>query len=793
MKRRGALRLVVAAAASALVWLPDAGGAVTDDVQTIDLDCGYDAGSNTFMPVATVARFASAIDSRVTVQFRLTDSATLVATLSGGRIEPDGSITTGALSLPSGATARYTPGFGVAFGDIGAGGPLTRDRDYAITVRLFDFESSDVNLSTPFTCRTGAPVIDPPTNSEAPQVRGLPKEGTSLTGDVGVWNGTEPMAFEFLWTRCPRDAACVETEVTTQTYPITAGDDGSSLTLKVTATNAGGSASSQAAPFLIGDFDEDAIPDQWELSGADVDGDGVVDVPLPDMGSEVERKDIYVEVDNMIGVGLPNAALNIVTQSFMAAPVSNPDGTSGINLHIDNGPSSLMNPQSGAAWGGLSRSTAVPYAARLGTRFGDGAYNWSHFDAIKSANLDAARRAIFHYAVQGDGVGAPAGSPENIGGISRNASDFFAGAGDFIVGNPSASGVGRAGTFMHELGHNLGLGHGGRDHIHRKPNYLSIMNYVFQLSGLQRNGVAIVDFSRFGPPAVGMLHEGGVFEPTGVVAVSPAAAFGTGYACPNGAVAAATFNSPIDFNCDGAIVNASYSLDYNADGFFSPLIGYEDWSHLVFAGGAVGDLGAAYIPPVATAVIEPPVEELEQWAGLFAPADYVPAAQPLELTSSGGASVPVTLSGTDPNGGPLTFSVIAAPAHGTVSGTGAVLEYRPTAGFSGVDSFQYVADDGVLTSAPATVTITVTAPAPTDAGTPATGGGSTTPTTTVGTPDQGTSVLGTQATRLPRTGGASAGAAWLATGLIAAGAAFRRSVRLGSRRRSRAQLSDGAR
>ena len=37
---------------------------------------------------------------------------------------------------------------------------------------------------------------------------------------------------------------------------------------------------------------------------------------------------------------------------------------------------------------------------------------------------------------------------------------------------------------MHELGHTLGLGHGGNAVPNCKPNYLSLMNYVFQLGGL---------------------------------------------------------------------------------------------------------------------------------------------------------------------------------------------------------------------------------------------------------------------------------------------------------------------
>ena len=39
----------------------------------------------------------------------------------------------------------------------------------------------------------------------------------------------------------------------------------------------------------------------------------------------------------------------------------------------------------------------------------------------------------------------------------------------------------QAGTFMHELGHTLGLGHGGGDDTNGKPNYHSVMNYLWQM------------------------------------------------------------------------------------------------------------------------------------------------------------------------------------------------------------------------------------------------------------------------------------------------------------------------
>jgi hypothetical protein len=71
----------------------------------------------------------------------------------------------------------------------------------------------------------------------------------------------------------------------------------------------------------------------------------------------------------------------------------------------------------------------------------------------------------------------------------------------------------------------------------------------------------------------------------------------------------------------------------------------------------------------------------------------------------------------------LTYSVVSAPSHGTLSGTGASRTYTPAAGYSGADSFTFKASDGTLESNTATVSITVRAsltppppPTPTPAG-----------------------------------------------------------------------------
>ena len=74
-------------------------------------------------------------------------------------------------------------------------------------------------------------------------------------------------------------------------------------------------------------------------------------------------------------------------------------------------------------------------------------------------------------------------------GVSGTAD--YPGGGDFLITlglwdntNFVGSHFGVASTTMHELGHTFGLGHGGDALPNCKPNYLSVMNYMFQLGGL---------------------------------------------------------------------------------------------------------------------------------------------------------------------------------------------------------------------------------------------------------------------------------------------------------------------
>ncbi|MDB4992360.1 MAG: family of calcium-binding protein [Parcubacteria group bacterium] len=69
----------------------------------------------------------------------------------------------------------------------------------------------------------------------------------------------------------------------------------------------------------------------------------------------------------------------------------------------------------------------------------------------------------------------------------------------------------------------------------------------------------------------------------------------------------------------------------------------------------------------------------------------------------------ITLSGNDADGDSLTYTIVDAPAHGTLSGTAPAMAYTPAADYTGNDTFTFVVFDGTATSSPATVSITVNA------------------------------------------------------------------------------------
>jgi hypothetical protein len=84
-----------------------------------------------------------------------------------------------------------------------------------------------------------------------------------------------------------------------------------------------------------------------------------------------------------------------------------------------------------------------------------------------------------------------------------------------------------------------------------------------------------------------------------------------------------------------------------------------------------------------------------------------PVATPKNVTLTQGQSVGIALTGTDPDGDSLVYHLSNGALHGNITGVPPNVIYSPTAGFAGLDSFAFVADDGIALSTPAIVNITV--------------------------------------------------------------------------------------
>ncbi|MBV9079972.1 MAG: cadherin-like domain-containing protein [Elusimicrobia bacterium] len=89
-------------------------------------------------------------------------------------------------------------------------------------------------------------------------------------------------------------------------------------------------------------------------------------------------------------------------------------------------------------------------------------------------------------------------------------------------------------------------------------------------------------------------------------------------------------------------------------------------------------------------------------------ANLPPTANNQNLSTNENTALPITLTATDPENDPLTYSVVSQPAHGTVSPTtGQNVTYTPQTGYFGPDSFTFKANDGHNDSNIATISITV--------------------------------------------------------------------------------------
>lgn len=355
------------------------------------------------------------------------------------------------------------------------------------------------------------------------------------------------------------------------------------------------------------DTDNDRIADVFELNDcsepalpylgtdpnlADTDGDGLSDgdeaygtvsgLDLAALGCSPLRKDLLMEVDwfdDSIGFvhshRPSDAAISAMVAAFANAPVTNVcGGPGGITLIIDYG-------QGGQFTGGNlipGGDTVVVFS--------------TEFYAYKAENFAANRHGYFYYAIHCHDHTSP-NNPSS--GIAELGGD------DHIVSLKTAlsdSNVSK--TMMHELGHNLGLQHGGFEFLNWKPNYNSIMNYRYSFAGVDTdcNGVGNggLDYSRnLNPP----LDENALSEAAGICSGVGIDWNGNGLIDPGLIMRNIKCGAGVSLPC-GSISGLCCSSDCSSACWL--LLDHDDWGSIVFT----GLLDADFAPQIVAC--EPPVD-----------------------------------------------------------------------------------------------------------------------------------------------------------------------------------------
>jgi hypothetical protein len=143
-------------------------------------------------------------------------------------------------------------------------------------------------------------------------------------------------------------------------------------------------------------------------------------------------------------------------------------------------------------------------------------------------------------------------------------------------------------------------------------------------------------------------------------------------------------------------------------GELGPKGAFDSQGAVTYTVALTGSLPSGTVVANQATVFFPSVPEetpTNTWVNLVAPL----AAVPQNLSTPYQTPLPITLSGREVSGLPLTFAIVAPPSNGLLSGSAPNVTYTPGANFTGADSFTFQASNGTSTSRAAQVLIDVAA------------------------------------------------------------------------------------
>lgn len=238
------------------------------------------------------------------------------------------------------------------------------------------------------------------------------------------------------------------------------------------------------------DSDKDGIPDSAKLPGGTFGG-----MDLYSLGARKGQRDIFIHVNYMNSATDPavtpqKAALQQVVDAFK---------THNIQIHFDVGNlfSASVSQASFNLSGDVSHKVAfekctqiLSSTAKTNSDFTPDA-GCSSIYKYSSGSFDVRRKPVFRFMQMASSqLANGAGGSSGIAELPGNKFLVTLGAWGFAPNSARLQTIlvnYQGGTIMHEFGHTLGLHHGGFEDQNYKPNYFSIMNYMYQLNGLPSN------------------------------------------------------------------------------------------------------------------------------------------------------------------------------------------------------------------------------------------------------------------------------------------------------------------
>ena len=203
------------------------------------------------------------------------------------------------------------------------------------------------------------------------------------------------------------------------------------------------------------DTDHDGLQDGWEVYGYNW-------VDYPGLGADPLHMDVFVELDAQPSAVPPQVVFDKLVELYATLDILNPDGTTGVVPHFSIEASLPTNYDCDAG-----------YHAPDYTRFNELHHKTHVYGQLCVVSNSRSGGANLHFYVNGPAMDTSTSNDLTEWAVFKWYS-----------------------VIAHELGHSVGLGHGGGDNNNCKPNYPSLMSYAFGIhSTTANNGCSTLRFS----------------------------------------------------------------------------------------------------------------------------------------------------------------------------------------------------------------------------------------------------------------------------------------------------------